>query len=182
MAAIDIVILILLGLGAYEGYKKGLLLSIVGLIGFVLAIILGVYFMDPVSKWLATKLDELTFAFPIMAFLIVFAITLLFVQIIGWILKKLMDLVLLGGLDSLAGALLGIVKTGFFLSLFLWLSLLFDLQMPKDWKNDSQYLGYIEPLAPSVIGVLEPIFPKVKEVISNIGEIVEGFRDKAKLI
>ncbi len=114
MAAIDIVILILLGLGAYEGYRKGLLLSIVGLIGFVLAIILGVYFMDPVSKWLATKLDELTFAFPIMAFLIVFAITLLFVQIVGWILKKLMDLVLLGGLDSLAGALLGIVKRAFF--------------------------------------------------------------------
>lgn len=93
-----------------------------------------------------------------------------------------MDLVLLGGLDSLAGAILGIVKTSFFLSLFLWLSLLFDLQMPKDWKNDSQYLGYIEPLAPSVIGILEPIFPKVKEVISNIEEIVEGFRDKSDLI
>jgi len=38
LAPIDIVILILIGLGAYEGYKKGLLLSILGLIGFVLAL------------------------------------------------------------------------------------------------------------------------------------------------
>jgi membrane protein required for colicin V production len=39
---LDVVILVLLGLGAYEGYKKGLLMSIVGLFGFVLAIVLGI--------------------------------------------------------------------------------------------------------------------------------------------
>jgi len=37
---VDVVILLLLGLGAYEGYKKGLLMSIIGLLGFVLAIVL----------------------------------------------------------------------------------------------------------------------------------------------
>lgn len=179
MAPIDIVILILIALGAYEGYKKGLLMSIVGLIGFVLAIILGVYFMEPLSKYLAEHLDQLTFAFPIMAFLIVFVITVVLVGIAGWILKKMMNMILLGSVDSIAGALLGIVKSAFFISLFIWLSFQFDLKMPREWRAKSEYLQYIEPLAPSVIWALEPVFPQVKEFKKTIEEIVEGFKDAA---
>ncbi|WP_026952004.1 CvpA family protein [Algoriphagus mannitolivorans] len=179
MPAIDLVILILIGLGAYEGYKKGLLMGIVGLIGFVLAIIMGFYFMDPVSKWLAERLDELTFAFPIMAFLIVFGITLILVNLAGWVLKKIMDMILLGGMDSLAGAILGIVKTGFFISLFIWFSFQFDLKMPREWEKESQFLPFIEPLAPGVIWVLDPLVPKIKEVQKTIEEIVAGFRNAA---
>lgn len=179
MAPIDIILLILIGLGAYEGYKKGLLLSIVGLVGFVLAIALGVYFMDPMSKWLASNLDDLTFAFPIMAFLIVFLITLILVNTAGWILKKMMDLILLGGLDSIAGAILGIVKSAFFISFFLWLSIQFDLKMPREWRAKSEFLQYIEPLAPGVIWALEPVSPKLKEVQKTMEEIVREFRDAA---
>lgn len=179
MAPVDIILLILIALGAYEGYKKGLLLSIVGLIGFVLAIALGVYFMDPVSKFLAKHLDEITFAFPIMAFLIVFLLTLMLVGIAGWVLKRVMDMVLLGGLDSIAGAILGIVKSAFFISLFMWLSLQFDMKMPREWRKESQYLQYIEPLAPSVIWVLEPVSPKLKELQKTMEDIVEGFKDAA---
>ena len=179
MAPVDIIILILIALGAYEGYKKGLLLSIVGLIGFVLAIALGVYFMDPVSKYLAKHLDEITFAFPIMAFLIVFLLTLMLVGIAGWVLKRMMDMVLLGGLDSIAGAILGIVKSAFFISFFMWLSLQFDLKMPREWRTKSEYLQYIEPLAPSVIWVLEPVSPKLKELQKTMEDIVEEFKDAA---
>ncbi|OOG69368.1 CvpA family protein [Algoriphagus sp. A40] len=179
METIDIVILFLIFLGAYEGYKKGLLMSIVGLIGFVLAIILGVYFMEPVSKYLAEHSDSLTFAFPIIAFLIVFCITLAIVGIAGWILKKMMNLILLGGLDSIGGAILGIVKAAFFISLFLWLANLFDLKMPKEWSAKSESLQYIEPLAPGVIWVLEPLVPKIKEMEKTVAEIVDGFKDAA---
>ncbi|TDQ17430.1 membrane protein required for colicin V production [Algoriphagus boseongensis] len=182
MAAVDIVILILIVLGAYEGYKKGLLMGIVGLIGFILAIILGVYFMDPVSKWLAERLDDLTFAFPIIAFLIVFLITLILVNTAGWVLKQVMDMILLGGLDSIAGAILGIVKTGFFISLFIWLSFQFDLKMPREWRKDSEFLQYIEPLAPGVIWVLEPVVPKIKELEKTIEEIVNDFRKEAEKV
>ena len=179
MAPIDIVLLILIGLGAYEGYKKGLLLSIVGLIGFVLAIILGVYFMEPTSKWLAGHLTTLTFAFPVIAFLIVFGITFMLVSIAGWILKKMMNMILLGGLDSIGGAILGIVKATFFISLFIWLANLFDLKMSKEWSAKSEFLPYIEPMAPAVIWVLEPIVPKIGDLQKTVEEIVEGFEDAA---
>ncbi len=154
-------------------------MTIVGLIGFVLAIILGVYFMDPVSKMLAERLDKLTFAFPVIAFLIVFFITLTLVNTAGWILKKTMDMILLGSVDSIAGAILGIVKSAFFISLFIWLSFQFDLKMPREWRAKSEFLQYIEPLAPGVIWVLEPISPKLKEVQKTMEDIVREFRDAA---
>lgn len=154
-------------------------MTIVGLLGFVIAIILGVYFMDPVSKLLAERLDDLSFAFPVFAFLIVFFITLLIVNLAGWILKKMMDMILLGSIDSLAGAILGIVKSAFFISFFLWLSIQFDLKMPREWRAKSEFLEYIEPLAPGVIWVLEPISPKLKEVQKTMEEIVREFRDAA---
>lgn len=135
--------------------------------------------MDPVSKILAERLDELTFAFPVIAFLIVFIITLLIVKIAGWILKKMMDMILLGGIDSIAGGILGIVKSAFFISLFMWLALGFELKMPNEWSAKSEYLQYIEPLAPGVIWVLEPLVPKIKELQETIAEIVEGFKDAA---
>lgn len=179
MEAVDIVLLILLGLGAFEGYRKGLLMSIMGLVGFVLAIILGVYFMEPVSKYLAGHLEELTFAFPIIAFLIVFGLTMAIVGIAGWMMKKMAKMVLLGGLDAIGGAILGIVKTAFFISLFIWLANKFDLEMPKKWSANSEYLGYVEPMAPAVIWVLEPLVPKIGELQKTIEEIVDGFRNAA---
>ncbi len=151
-------------------------MSIVGLIGFVLAIILGVYFMDPVSKMLAERLDELTFAFPIIAFLIVFIITLLIVNIAGWMLKKMMDMILLGSVDSIAGAILGILKSAFFISLFMWLALGFELKIPKEWSAKSEYLQYIEPLAPGVIWVLEHWCLKSKSCRRRLQRSWKGLR------
>ncbi len=133
--------------------------------------------MEPVSKYLAKHLDEITFAFPIIAFLIVFGITMALVGIAGRIMKTMANMVLLGGLDSIAGAILGIVKTAFFISLFLWLANLFDLNMPKEWSAKSKYLQYVEPMAPAVIAILEPVVPKIGELQKTVDEIVEGFKD-----
>ena len=173
MEPVDVVILLLLGLGAYEGYKKGLLMSIIGLLGFVLAIILGVYFMEGVSKWLATETDEAVFGLPILAFLLIFFSTLFLANIAGKALKKMMALVLLGGLDSLGGAVLGIVRTGFFISLLVWVLGRIELDVFKDWEKKSEYLSYLKPLTPGVLEILSPFLPTVKEAGQELLEKVE---------
>ena len=174
MEPIDVVILVLLGLGAYEGYKKGLLMSLIGIFGFVLAIVLGIYFMEFVGNWLATETEQKALALPVVAFLLIFFGTLFLIHIAGRAFKKMLGLVLLGGLDSLGGAVLGIVRTGFFISLLVWVLGKLELESIKNWQADSEYLAYIEPLTPEVLELLDPILPSVKDASQELIQKFEG--------
>jgi membrane protein required for colicin V production len=179
LEAVDIVIVIILGLGAYEGFKQGFLISILGLIGFVAAIILGFYFMDTMADWLGENIKEISLGYPIVGFLVIFLISIVLIRIIGWLLKKVMDLILLGGIDSAAGGILGVVKAGFFISLFLWFTTEFKMDLPKKWLTNSEILGYIKPLAPTVIEAVEPLFPSVKSTRDKLDEFVDKIKEKA---
>jgi membrane protein required for colicin V production len=174
----DIILLILLVLGAYEGFKKGFLLGLIGLVGFVVAVVLGFHFMDSMTVWLAEHVTEFNIAYPIVAFLIIFGISTLLIQVVGKILKKIMNIILLGSLDSLAGAGLGIVRVSFFISLFIWLGKEFEIDLSKRWTAESEMLEFIEPMAPVVIEVVKPVFPVVGGV-QKLKDLVEGFKDAA---
>jgi membrane protein required for colicin V production len=177
LSIIDIIIVVILGLGAYEGYRRGFLLGVLGLFGFVIAIILGLYFMDPMNDWLAENVTEFNLGFPIFGFIVVFVLTLLFIKVAGWILKQVMDLVLLGPLDAIVGAVFGVVKAAFFISLFFWQASLFKLEMPKKWTKDSEMLYFIEPIAPGIVAAVEPFFPSIEESLKKLDEVVEEIKD-----
>lgn len=169
--------MVLLGLGAYEGYRKGFLLGVLGLFGFVIAIILGIYFMSPMNDWLAANVTEFNLGFPIFGFIVVFILTMLFIKVAGWILKQVMDMVLLGPLDSIVGSVFGVVKAAFFISLFFWQASLFKLEMPKQWTKDSEMLYFIEPIAPTIVAAVEPFFPSLEESLKQLEKIVEDIKD-----
>ncbi|MCE7056831.1 CvpA family protein [Algoriphagus sp. AGSA1] len=179
MSVIDIIIVLILGLGAFEGFRKGFLLGILGLFGFVIAVILGIYFMSPANDWLAENVTEFNLGFPIFGFIVIFVLTLLIIRIVGWILKQIMDMVLLGPLDATVGAIFGVVKAAFFISLFFWLSSLFKLEMPAQWTKDSEMLYFIEPIAPSIVAFIEPFLPSMEESLRQLDEIVEKIKDAA---
>ena len=155
-------------------------MSIVGLVGFVIAIILGFYFMDSLADWLGENVKEINLGYPLAGFLIIFILTMLLIRIVGWILKQVMDLILLGGIDSAAGGVLGVVKAGFFISLFLWFTTEFKMDLPKKWLKNSEILGYIKPLAPAVIEIVEPLFPSVKSTREKLEEFVEDIKEKTE--
>ncbi|SDD67352.1 membrane protein required for colicin V production [Algoriphagus faecimaris] len=176
---IDIAIVLILVLGAYEGYKQGFLLGILGLIGFVVAIVLGFYFMEPAAAWLGENVENVNLSYPVMGFLLIFFISLILIRVVGWTLKKLMDLTILGTFDAIGGIFFGVVKAGFFLSLFYWFTKEFDLDLPKKWERQSELISYVEPMAPFVIDALAPFFPPVDSTKGIVEEWVEKVRDAA---
>lgn len=166
----------MLVLGAYEGFKKGFLLGLVGLVGFFAAVILGFYFMDSMTGWLAEHITEFNLAYPILAFLIIFGISTLLIQIVGKILKKIMNIILLGTIDSIAGAGLGMVRISFFISLFIWLEKEFEIDFSKRWAADSEIFTFIEPIAPAIVMAVKPVFPAL-EGIQNLQDLVDEFKN-----
>lgn len=177
MSIIDILIVIILGLGTYEGYRQGFLLGVLGLFGFVIAVVLGLYFMDPMNDWLAKNVTEFNLGFPIFGFIVIFVLTLLFIKVAGWILKQLMDMVLLGPIDAIVGALFGALKAAFFISLFFWQAGLFKLEMPKKWTKDSEMLYFIEPIAPGIVAGVKSFFPSIEESLKKLEEVVDKVKD-----
>ncbi|MDN3204989.1 CvpA family protein [Algoriphagus sediminis] len=178
MEIIDVVILIIIGLGALEGFKKGFLMGIIGLFGFIIAIILAFYFMDTMADWLSDNVKSLNIGYPIVAFFLIFVLTTLLINGVGWLLKKTMETVFLGSLDKVAGLMLGVVRVAFFLSLFLYMANLFDLDLPKEWTRKSQALPYIEPIAPFFVDLLDPFLPVIQETLDKMEELVEEFADQ----
>lgn len=129
--------------------------------------------MDPMTDWLQENVTEFNLGYPILGFFVIFIFTLVLINSVGWVLKRAMDMVLLGSLDSLAGVFLGVVKAAFFISLFFWQASLFKLDLPKQWTAESEYLGFIEPVAPAIVEAIEPFFPKVEENLERLEEIVD---------
>lgn len=168
---VDIVLLGVLVLGAYEGYRKGFFLGLLGLVGLLVALILGFYLMEPAAVWLEENINSVHVGYPLLGFFLVFIISISLINLLGWLLKKVMDMTILGTFDRFGGIIFGLIKAGFFISLLLWLVGQFDIKIPAEWSENSELLAYVEPMAPTVIEWLEPYFPSIehtKETLKNV--------------
>lgn len=177
MATLDIIVLLLLAIGAYTGYKQGFFVSILSIVAFVFALILAFQLMGWGATVLAQRVENLTFMLPFVAFLIIFLGVILLIRGLGLLVKKTMDLTLLGSFDSLAGAMLGIMKSAFIISLFIWVALSFEFGFLSDWQSQSVIYGYIEPIAPVLIKWTDKYLPFIQETITRIQDLVKSTTD-----
>jgi membrane protein required for colicin V production len=175
--ALDVIILVFLALGAYSGYKQGLFISILSIVAFVLGLILAFHFMDWGAQILAEKVTELTFGLPFMAFILIFLGVILIIRGLAFLVKKTLDFTILGSVDSLAGGILGVVKTAFILSFFLWIANSFEFKVSEDWVKDSKSYAYIEPMAPIIVRFLDDYTPVISRAVSTIQELVKTTKD-----
>ena len=121
MNILDIVIIIPLVFGAFKGFRKGLLMELVSLLSLLLAVVSSFYFMQQGVVLLSPYLGDDNSLLPVFSFVIIFIVVLMGVFYLGKILKKILDVTLLGSIDDVAGAILGLLKWGLVFSLFLWL-------------------------------------------------------------
>ncbi len=177
MATLDIIILIILIIGTYSGYRQGLFIGIISIVAFFIAILLAFQLMDWGADILATKVENLTFMLPFVAFLIIFLIVILSIRALAFLVKKTIDLTILGSMDNVAGAVLGILKTGFILSLLLWVANSFEFQLSDEWIVESRFYPFLQPIAPFTINLLDAYTPIVKEAVESIQSLVKTAQD-----
>ncbi len=173
MATLDIIILIILAIGAYSGYKQGLFIGLLSIFAFFVAIVMAFQLMDWGTEILATKVENLTFMLPFVAFLIIFTVVVLIIRGLAILVKKTLDFTILGPLDSIAGSILGVLKIGIMLSLVLWVANSFEFSISRDYIQESKAYPYIQPLAPIAINFLDAYTPIIKEAVATIQELVD---------
>lgn len=174
MNTLDIIILGLLGLGAYSGYKQGLFIGILSIVAFFIAIVLAFRFMHWGAEILAEKVESLTFALPFVSFIIIFFAVTITIRILAYMVKKALDFTILGTLDSFGGAVLGLVKWSIMISLLFWVGNSFEYKLPDHVVGNAVVYPFVKPIAPALVSVLDAYTPIVDQSIATIKELVNS--------
>lgn len=173
MSTIDIIILILLALGAYSGYRQGLFIGLLSIVAFFIGIVLAFKFMHWGADMLAERVESLTFMLPFISFIIIFLIVTVVIRILAFMVKKALDLTILGTFDNFAGAVLGLFKSAIMISLLFWVATSFEYKVPEKWVENSVIYPTIAPIAPAMIALLDNYTPIIDQSIQAIKELVQ---------
>lgn len=164
MPLLDIIILAVLALSAFLGYRRGL----IGQIGSIAAIVAGVVVcrlfagqvVDMVAPGSAEGSDFSSYAVRILVCAVLYIAAYYAVILIAKLLKFAVKAVLLGPLDSIAGAIVSMAKwmLGLSLALNLWIAL-FPSRNPLEHSTlfDGKAADAVAEFAPKLLGAISPM-------------------------
>ena len=164
MSGIDIVLALLILVGAYHGYKAGFLLELFSLVAIVLGVLAGFKFMGWAMVVLGEKVHINKDVLPYVAFAVVFIAVVIVVNLLGKLVKASVDKTLLGPLDDVGGALVGLVRTTFVFSIALWIVDSLNLSFISEWTEGSWLYPMVAGVAPRFTHWISGFFPFFKDV------------------
>lgn len=164
MSGTDIVLLAFILFGAFRGYREGFLMELFALVGIILGILGGFKLMGLSLVLLSERFDIDEKILPYVAFGLVFIIIVVAVSLIGRMLRASIDKSFLGRVDQAAGAVLGLIKTVFIISVALWIFTSTKWNIPGEWTEDSKLLPYISSFAPLVTGWISDWIPAFRDI------------------
>lgn len=169
MKLLDILILIPLLWGAIHGYRKGLLIEIIGIAGLVVAMILGFKFLGLGMEVLTPYFSDGTAKriLPYIGFSAVFFPTIFLLNQFGYRIRRSLRYSILGTFDSFAGAMVGIFTWVFGISVFFWLVNMIGVKLPEHRTADTFIYPLIIPVAPNVITKALTLMPEGSQLIKD---------------
>ena len=171
---LDILLLILIGLAAAKGYKRGAIIEICSLAALFLGVYAAVHFSGMIAGALGLGEDR-----TITSFLITFLIVLVAVHLLARALTELIDLAMLGWANRIAGIGVAVVRSAFMLSIAINLLASYSdgRVPPEEARTGSALYGPVAAFAPLV---LPPLAESkwVKDLIERTKEEAAGWTDQ----
>ena len=158
MSWLDIVILVILAISVFSGLKVGIIKVLFTVAGIIVGVILAGRFSDSFAGVL-TFIDNPGWA-KTAAFAIIMIAVLIISGVLAAILSKLISAVLLGWVNHLGGAILGLVVGAFFCAaiLTMWVKYLGI----GDALSNSALANFLLDTFPVVLGLLPSEFDSVR--------------------
>lgn len=166
MSTVDIIIAVIILIGAFSGYREGFLMELFSFAAILLGVLGAFKLMGYAMIFLADEFDINKSILPYVAFALVFVVILIAVRLLGKIIKVSIDKTFLGQVDQAAGAGLGLLKAAFLLSVSLWIIDALDFDLPEKWTSDSWLLPRVESFAPQVTIWISDYVPFFRDVFT----------------
>ena len=172
MNPFDILIIVILGYCLVRGLFRGLVKEISSIIGVLGGFYAAYSYYTLVAKWLSRVIANTSYLH-ILSFLIIFCFVLIIINILGIIIKYLLDIAFLGWVDRIFGVIFGFSKGVLIVSI---LFIILTTFLPKGAPIIKNSL-----LAPHVIWVSESmakvISKEMKQEFSDkLGELKEAWK------
>lgn len=167
MSIIDIILCVFLLIGAVGGYKKGFLSELFSLLAIVLGVLAGFKLMGKAMILLSNNYAINEEVLPYVAFGVVFVIVMIIVSLLGKLLSGSLDKTIFGNVDQALGGVLGILRTGFMLSVLFWIVGSMKVELPEHWTEDAWLFPVVAKFAPAVTSWVGEIFPVFSDLFNS---------------
>ena len=162
MNLLDIIILICLILALIHGIIKGFISQAISLISIIVGVWAASHFADLVSTWLSQYITGSDEMLKLTAFVIVFIGIIVGLILLGKLLEKIIELIMLGWLNRLLGGVFAVAKwvlvMGLIALLFNELNDTFCLVSPEELAQSQVYQ--------TISNIAGFIFPNLKNLLT----------------
>jgi Uncharacterized membrane protein, required for colicin V production len=172
----DLITAILLLIALVNGYRKGLIMQLVGLATLVLAAIFGGKLAGTILPELNRLIDLSPEAARVLSYILAFALIAVVLSLIGRLLQRFIDVVFLSFFNRVLGSVVAVGTMMLFLSIILNLVLMLDKNegvIKRKIKEESFFFERVEAVVPAIVPYLnkalwnEYIPEKYREEIEN---------------
>ncbi|MBC7555024.1 MAG: CvpA family protein [Taibaiella sp.] len=176
--AIDITGLIVLSLFFIRGYSKGLIVAAFSVIAILLGLLCALKLSQSFAAWLLLKGYTTTAWAPAISYVLLFTGVVLGVRLLGKLLQRVVEGVMLGMVNKLAGGVLYAFAGAVFFSSVLWISARMNMLSPELIATSKTYI-FFSAIAPWFFSVAGTLLPFAKDVFNNLQHFFDVVAEKA---
>lgn len=166
MNYLDIIILVLLAVFGFTGWRKGIILEATTLLGLGLGLFGAFYFSDFTAEQLVQWVEVNPKYLNIISFIVTFVIVAILVNLLGRLVAGIVKSLNLGFIDKIGGFLFGIAKGVLLCSLLIMLLNVFKNK--EIIKNDDRESSILFPYVEAAVPYVYQGFDLVKEAMRDI--------------
>lgn len=170
MGFIDIILAILLVLGAIKGFQNGLIIEVFSFLAFFIGLLIALEFTIPVSIYLFGSSSFFDFG-AIIVFIALFALLSFLIKIGAKSIKNVVDFTFLGSVDNILGAIAGLFKSAFILSVVFWVLDSVGINVVHRFADDTAIFPYIVGIGPTVFEWLSTLIPLIRDLIDMMDNL-----------
>jgi len=170
---VSLVIVVIVALLTWRAFRRGFLRELVGLAALILAIpVAGVFYDDMVPK--VEPIIDNSLASALVSFAAIFLGVIVAGQLIGYLLRRSVDVLNLGGLDRLLGAAFGFLQGALLCQVALVALVIFPQPDLREHIEDSVIATNLLDGAPVVLAILPDQFNEAVDIFLESIDLLEG--------
>lgn len=174
---IDIAFFLVMAVALFKGLRKGFILGIFSLLAFIIGLAAALKLSAIVAVYLEKNVVASSKWLPVLSFLLVFLAVVLLVNLGARLIKKTVDIAMLGWLDRLGGIILYIIIYTIIFSIILFFAEKLLILKPEVIAKSVVY-KYVMPWGPKVINNLGNIIPFFRDMFIQLESFFESIAKK----